>query len=120
GNLDTVTLAKLHDDVQKVHAVELHLLAEANFVLQLREILVGSDVGEDIENFEFDFVASHFSSYRLTAKDAKDAKGNSDSPRRHDEHNEEKCKWSFVVPVVPSSFSSLALYFLGALGVLGG
>ena len=55
GNLDAVALAELHDDVEEVHAVELELLAERHVVLQLRQVFVGSDVAQDIENLLLGF-----------------------------------------------------------------
>ena len=46
-----MTFAEFHDDVQEVHAVEFHLFAECNAVVQVRQIFVGSNVGQDIEEF---------------------------------------------------------------------
>ena len=42
GDLDAVTLAQLHDDVQEVHAVELELLAEGDIVVELRRSSSGA------------------------------------------------------------------------------
>ena len=39
-----MTLAKFHDDVQEVHAVEFHLLAEVDRIIQIGQILVRGNV----------------------------------------------------------------------------
>src|SRR5258707_18839 len=59
GDLDAVALAELHHDVQKIHAVELELLAERLLIDEGREVFVGGDVGKDIEDFLADFGVGH-------------------------------------------------------------
>ena len=50
GNLHAIALAQLHHDVEKVHAVELELLAQRHVVLQVAQDLRRSDVAQNIEN----------------------------------------------------------------------
>jgi hypothetical protein len=57
--LDAVALAEFHDDIEEVHAVELELLAEVDFVIEVRQIFVGGDVAEDIEDFFTYFGGGH-------------------------------------------------------------
>jgi hypothetical protein len=47
-----MALAELHHDVEKVHAVELELLAESLLVVEVRQILIRSDVAEDVQHFD--------------------------------------------------------------------
>src|SRR5262245_5088338 len=58
-NLNAVALAQFHDDVEKVHAVELELLAEGLFGDEARKVFVWGDVGQDIEDFLADFSGGH-------------------------------------------------------------
>src|SRR5207248_2905175 len=58
-NLDPVALAEFHDDVEKVHAVELELLAEWLLIDELRKVFVGGDVGKDVEDFLANFGGDH-------------------------------------------------------------
>ena len=59
GNLNAVALAQLHDDVEKVHAVELELLAERLFGDEARKVFVRSDVGQNVEDFLADISGGH-------------------------------------------------------------
>ena len=55
GNLHAVALAQFHHDVEEVHAVQFELVAERHVLLQLAEVLVGRDVGEDVETSCYGF-----------------------------------------------------------------
>jgi hypothetical protein len=44
---------------RKVHAVELELLAERLVVHQSRKVLVGRNVGKDVEDFLANFSSGH-------------------------------------------------------------
>ncbi len=50
GNLDAVSLAQAHHDVEEIHAVQFHLLAEGDIVLERAQVLVGHNIVEDIQN----------------------------------------------------------------------
>src|SRR6202043_1117986 len=52
-------LAQLHHDVQKVHAIEFHLLAQGNVVLQAAQILVRRDVRKYIQDGRANFGGTH-------------------------------------------------------------
>src|SRR5258708_7341865 len=58
-NLDPVLLAQLHDDVQKIHAVELDLFTKGNVVLQSRQVFIRDDSAEDFEQDLPDFFRIH-------------------------------------------------------------
>src|SRR5882672_2336021 len=49
-HLDAMALAELHDDVEKVHGIELELVAQADLGLDRAQILVRGDVGNDVDN----------------------------------------------------------------------
>src|SRR6187401_3413437 len=59
GNLNPVSLAQLHNDVKKIHAVEFELLAEWLIGDKAGKVFVGRDVGQDIEDFLADFGGGH-------------------------------------------------------------
>ena len=59
GNLNAVPLPQFHDNVEEVHAVERQLLAERLAVVQGAEIIIGSDVGQDIDDFFADLCGTH-------------------------------------------------------------
>src|SRR4051812_41029588 len=65
GNLDAMALAKLHHDVEKVHAVELKLLAEWLFSDESRKVFVGSNIGQNIEDFLADFSSGHCENFLM-------------------------------------------------------
>src|SRR3954449_11315477 len=58
-NLNAISLAKFHDDVEKVHAVQFKLLAELLFIIQLRQILIRRNITQDIQHFFSDFSGRH-------------------------------------------------------------
>ncbi len=49
-NLDAVHLPQLHDDVEKVHAVQFHPLAERTLSLRARQVFVRSDPLQNAED----------------------------------------------------------------------
>jgi len=59
GYLNSMPLAKFHDDIQKVHAVQFDLVTEAHFIFQVRQIFIRRDGPEDIEYFLFNLGVGH-------------------------------------------------------------
>ena len=43
-------LAEFHDDVEEVHRIELQLVAKADVGLQIAQILIRRDVGDDFSD----------------------------------------------------------------------
>jgi hypothetical protein len=59
GDFDAVALAKLHDDIEEIHTIELKLIAEADFRFHIRKVFVGRDISDDVEYDLFAFVFGH-------------------------------------------------------------
>ncbi len=49
-DFDPVLLAKLHDDIEEIHGVEVKLVAQAHIRLYVGQIFVGCDLSDDVEN----------------------------------------------------------------------
>src|SRR4051812_41247045 len=58
-NLNAVPLAQLHHDVEKIHAVQLKLLAKWLLGNETRQVFIGRDIGQNIEDFLANFCGGH-------------------------------------------------------------
>src|SRR5205085_608026 len=62
GNLYAMPLAELHHDVEEVHAVQLKLLAEGLLGDEARQVLIGGNIGQNIEDFLANIGSGHWRS----------------------------------------------------------
>ncbi len=49
GYVYTVLLSKLHHYVEEVHGIQVQLIPQADFGLDVRQVLVGGNLGNDVE-----------------------------------------------------------------------
>src|SRR5688572_1251205 len=64
-HFDAVALAKLHHNIEKIHAIELELVAKADVGFDVAQILIGRDVRDDIEHHLLAFVFGHSQGRRI-------------------------------------------------------
>ena len=56
-DLNSVSLAEFHHDIQEVHAVELHLLTERLLIIQIGQIFIGSNLAQNVNDFVTDLTS---------------------------------------------------------------
>ena len=59
GDLDAMSFAEFHDDIEEIHAVEFELFAETDVINQIVQVLVRCDVTEDVDDLVANFGGTH-------------------------------------------------------------
>lgn len=62
GDFDFVPFAKFHHDVEKVHRIQIELVAKPNVRIDIGQVRVGGDDGDNPENDVFSLFVCHVSS----------------------------------------------------------